>query len=337
MQTSKQLCCKSRLKAVDMGGSNGKMGRRQLPLASGSHTRQNSQTGWWGQIRAFFSWGTTTSGHPNASGNVATFGSQHVSSEYQRQGKHASDPNENLNDEADISMESVFMEQLKLQQQQQDQHQQHPQGLRPNGRLEHLANRIGGRAAAHDSHPNHGWQHQQDMDAATDAAAAENIPLRRLAVQDQTLLPHLAKQSDAELFQTILKKKQEAMYRETMVEETPAAEKNLRKDLLNRWDNGVERQDPALEDAMAHHHLHRHGSAEDVKKRYGKWSTVLEGIPAFSAVLHQQGARGLQLFGYEPSRLFADNNVPPRLSCPCDETVECSKEDTQLIAPSTSE
>jgi hypothetical protein len=177
------------------------------------------------------------------------------------------------------------------------------------------------------------------METTTDeaSAAAENIHHRRLVGQEQnnSLSLQLLEKSDTELFRNALKRKQEAMYRETMVEETPAAEKNLRKDLLNHlWD--VEKQDPSsLEDVMAQHHLHHphhgRGTAEDVKKRYGKWATALEGKPAFSAVLHQQGARGLQLFGYEPNRLFADNKVPPQLSCTCDETVVCSKEDLRLL------
>jgi hypothetical protein len=330
MQTAKQLCCKSRLKIVDMGGSNEKMGRRGLPLpASGGDSKHNYKQrdlGWWGHIFALFSWVSTSSTRPDTA-PVATFGRQHLSSEFQKRRQPDTDPIEDLNDEADIPMESVFLEQLKLQQHQQQQQQQ-----QQNGRLDRLANRIGGRGAARDGQAHHGWQRQQqNMDTTIHVeAAAESIHGRRLlAGHDQIninsllpagLLPHHREMSDAdaELFRNAMQRKQETMYRETMVEETPAAE-----------------------DEMSHHHSihhhHRAGTADDVKKRYGKWEARLEGKPAFSALLHQQGARGLQLFGYEPNRIFADSNVPPQLSSfPCDATVQCSKEDGALLMiPST--
>lgn len=40
--------------------------------------------------------------------------------------------------------------------------------------------------------------------------------------------------------------------------------------------------------------------AEHVKQRYGKWRHLLENKPELSSMLHQQGAKGLAVFGYEP-------------------------------------
>jgi hypothetical protein len=44
----------------------------------------------------------------------------------------------------------------------------------------------------------------------------------------------------------------------------------------------------------------------DVVQRYGKWRSELEGKPQLSDLLHKEGYQGLNSFGYEPPRRFAD-------------------------------
>jgi hypothetical protein len=64
-------------------------------------------------------------------------------------------------------------------------------------------------------------------------------------------------------------------------------------------------------------------SPEDVKKRYGKWVSALEGRPALSALLHSQGADALETFGYEPSATFMDRRGDGEFQC--DASVVCSE------------
>jgi hypothetical protein len=64
-------------------------------------------------------------------------------------------------------------------------------------------------------------------------------------------------------------------------------------------------------------------SPEDVKKRYGKWISALEGRPELSALLHSQGADALETFGYEPSTTFMDQRRDGEFQC--DASVVCSE------------
>lgn len=67
----------------------------------------------------------------------------------------------------------------------------------------------------------------------------------------------------------------------------------------------------------------RQESPEDVKKRYGKWVSALEGRPDLSALLHSQGASALETFGYEPSATFMDQRIDRKFQC--DASVICSQ------------
>jgi len=59
---------------------------------------------------------------------------------------------------------------------------------------------------------------------------------------------------------------------------------------------------------------HSYGKKEkQVTQRYGKWHAKVEGKPQLKTDLHREGARGLEVFGYEPHR--------PGDEIPC----ECSK------------
>jgi hypothetical protein len=64
-------------------------------------------------------------------------------------------------------------------------------------------------------------------------------------------------------------------------------------------------------------------SPEDVKKRYGKWVSALEGRPELSALFHSHGAAALETFGYEPSATFMDRRRDGDFQC--DASVVCSK------------
>lgn len=50
-------------------------------------------------------------------------------------------------------------------------------------------------------------------------------------------------------------------------------------------------------------------SAVTVTKRYGKWHAQLDKNPTLSRTVHEEGAEGLRLFGYEPSRGLADDGM----------------------------
>jgi hypothetical protein len=64
--------------------------------------------------------------------------------------------------------------------------------------------------------------------------------------------------------------------------------------------------------------------AKLINKRYGKWKTALENRPELSALLHAEGAAGLELFGYEPpARFFADDEQTVARCLKCDASVIC--------------
>jgi hypothetical protein len=50
----------------------------------------------------------------------------------------------------------------------------------------------------------------------------------------------------------------------------------------------------------------RRQAPADVKKRYGKWMRLLSNHSELSSALHREGALGLAVFGYEPTRRFLD-------------------------------
>lgn len=63
----------------------------------------------------------------------------------------------------------------------------------------------------------------------------------------------------------------------------------------------------APEEFMGSHAKEVHGRGEQgsaasnqLKKRFGHWHAKLEGKPELSRAMHEQGARGLKVFGYEP-------------------------------------
>jgi hypothetical protein len=59
-----------------------------------------------------------------------------------------------------------------------------------------------------------------------------------------------------------------------------------------------------------------------IGQRYGKWKAILQNDRVLSAHLHRHGKEGLEAFGYEPPRRFAD--LPPGgvLPCTCVESLE---------------
>lgn len=63
--------------------------------------------------------------------------------------------------------------------------------------------------------------------------------------------------------------------------------------------------------------------ATDIHGRYGKWRERLKDLPDVSAKLHQEGAKGLAAFGYEPSSSFMDPQTSPIKGFRCDESVVC--------------
>jgi hypothetical protein len=48
-------------------------------------------------------------------------------------------------------------------------------------------------------------------------------------------------------------------------------------------------------------------SPAEVRKRYGKWMSILANHTLLSAILHQEGNEGLTMFGYNPSHRFLDH------------------------------
>ena len=59
----------------------------------------------------------------------------------------------------------------------------------------------------------------------------------------------------------------------------------------------------------------------NVKERYGKWARILESSPKLSDILHFEGKDALELFGYEPPRIFMDAQANSGFKC--DDTVVC--------------
>jgi hypothetical protein len=64
--------------------------------------------------------------------------------------------------------------------------------------------------------------------------------------------------------------------------------------------------------------------AKIVKRRYGKWETLLPDNLELSKFLHRHGAEALKRFGYEPRTEFHYATRINKFSC--DEFVECSSE-----------
>ena len=58
-----------------------------------------------------------------------------------------------------------------------------------------------------------------------------------------------------------------------------------------------------------------------VTKRYGKWVELLKEKPALSLKLHNEGAKGLSAFGYEPAKRFQDPGEESDYLC--DDTIRC--------------
>jgi hypothetical protein len=50
-------------------------------------------------------------------------------------------------------------------------------------------------------------------------------------------------------------------------------------------------------------------SASTVTKRYGKWHAQLDANPRLSEQVHREGAEGLRIFGYEPLRQLAGDDM----------------------------
>ena len=68
----------------------------------------------------------------------------------------------------------------------------------------------------------------------------------------------------------------------------------------------------------------------EIKKRYGKWRELLKEKPDLSAKLHEVGAKGLGMFGYEPQTNFYDSSSPIN-GFQCDETVICDEDPEEGI------
>lgn len=69
--------------------------------------------------------------------------------------------------------------------------------------------------------------------------------------------------------------------------------------------------DPAMKDKFRkfldqHNDHHPRQKSGNVKQRYGKWVSKLENQPVLSASLHEEGASGLEAFGYHPAAPFMD-------------------------------
>ena len=63
----------------------------------------------------------------------------------------------------------------------------------------------------------------------------------------------------------------------------------------------------------------------DVKTRYGKWQAILANQTELSMYLHQEGAQGLEQFGYEPRK---EISYMKNQTSVCDESVECPRSKT---------
>ena len=63
----------------------------------------------------------------------------------------------------------------------------------------------------------------------------------------------------------------------------------------------------------------------DVKTRYGKWQAILANQTELSMYLHQEGAKGLEQFGYEPRK---EISYMLNQTSVCDESVECPRSKT---------
>lgn len=104
------------------------------------------------------------------------------------------------------------------------------------------------------------------------------------------------------------------------------------------------------EDAVIHHEHHQHpytsygrerhrrlsqqeesSSDKSIHSRYGKWRQRLKDLPHVSAQLHQEGAKGLATFGYEPASRFVEPQSPsPTEDFVCDETIVCEQHETHV-------
>jgi hypothetical protein len=83
----------------------------------------------------------------------------------------------------------------------------------------------------------------------------------------------------------------------------------------------IRRMQKSLDDRRAMVDLTEGSGRTTVKERYGKWVKILESTPRLSDKLHLEGKESLDLFGYEPSRVFMD--VQGSENFKCDRTVIC--------------
>ncbi|CAJ1951870.1 unnamed protein product [Cylindrotheca closterium] len=110
--------------------------------------------------------------------------------------------------------------------------------------------------------------------------------------------------------------------------------KDIMKDLIKRLH--------MLEDDGVQHAFARGQGGEEggegyvdrtvLEKRYGKWQGLLENKPDLSKYLHQEGAQGLEHFGYEPYQDF----VYPTLEYQCtqEQLLECKPGEEKQVVPS---
>ena len=68
-----------------------------------------------------------------------------------------------------------------------------------------------------------------------------------------------------------------------------------------------------------------------VTERYGKWKNLLEPNSSLSLLLHTEGSRGLQIFGYEPRKktLYdGPSTTTTNLTYTCSAAVACPENTT---------
>jgi hypothetical protein len=119
----------------------------------------------------------------------------------------------------------------------------------------------------------------------------------------------------------------------TLVDENISKSQFCHKD--DRSDRGSLRSSKLAQDSRANGEVRKARTGEGVevamedkativKRRYGKWETLLPDHLELSNALHRHGAEALKPFGYEPRTEFHYATRNNKFSC--DEFVECSSE-----------